>query len=236
MVIKKIVAFLIDGLIVLTVALNVGAVWLYISTMRELFGSSPLPFLSNVLALAAIWIGLAILLTSVWSYFTIKGSIGKYLLNLSGSKRNILWFTRTAIKDVFICFIILISVFFAFYRDAFLIYATAFGGPKSVNTLLTLGTNPNVNFYLNKKQFTLPIISVQNLDVLKVVLSKGGDPNAADENGKTVLMYVVERGLIEQVKVLLAAGADKSKRDNEGNTALDYAVKKGLTTFRPYLE
>ncbi len=56
--------------------------------------------------------------------------------------------------------------------------------------------------------------------------------NIADEDGKTLLHYVIERGDSGLIKFLLAKGANPNIEDKEGKTALYYAVEnKDLYNF-----
>mgnify|MGYP001327653685 CR=1 FL=1 len=60
-------------------------------------------------------------------------------------------------------------------------------------------------------------------EVLRSMLSAGGDPNTSDQQGRTVLMLSAAFGADASTATLLAAGADPHTRDPEGRTALDYA-------------
>ena len=64
------------------------------------------------------------------------------------------------------------------------------------------------------------------VNVLKLFLKYGADPNIPDKNGRTPLMIAVideelEEGVID---MLLEAGADIDAQDNKGLTALMWAV------------
>ena len=58
---------------------------------------------------------------------------------------------------------------------------------------------------------------------IQILLDKGVDINAQDNNGLTALMVAVEHGPIQAVKVLLENKADPLVKNNEGTTALDLA-------------
>lgn len=60
-------------------------------------------------------------------------------------------------------------------------------------------------------------------------LARGADPNTADDDGGTALIWAVARGDAALVEILLLAGADNLKADQKGMTAQKLAVDKGLT-------
>lgn len=64
-------------------------------------------------------------------------------------------------------------------------------------------------------------------EVAKLLLQHGADPNLADDNGTTALMYAVQFRNVEMVNALLNAKADKTKADKKGKTAFEFAVFGG---------
>ena len=61
------------------------------------------------------------------------------------------------------------------------------------------------------------------IDVVRLLLSHGADPNLADEGGGTALIYTVWKGHTEIVRVLLEHGADPEAATRDGRTALRVA-------------
>ncbi|RLD26735.1 MAG: ankyrin repeat domain-containing protein [Bacteroidetes bacterium] len=66
----------------------------------------------------------------------------------------------------------------------------------------------------------------ENLNIVKMLLSKEADTNIADVNGTTALHYATIFNQVETVKLLLEAGARVDLKDNRGQTAKDYAALK----------
>jgi uncharacterized protein len=58
----------------------------------------------------------------------------------------------------------------------------------------------------------------------EVLLKNGANPNLADPNGVTPLVYAVQFENKELVALLVKYKADKNHKDNEGKTPYDHAV------------
>ena len=69
-------------------------------------------------------------------------------------------------------------------------------------------------------------VKAGDLDGVTRMLAAGTDVNARDKQGRTALMYAVDKGSVLLVEALLAAGTDVDARDKQGRTALMYAVDK----------
>ena len=57
-------------------------------------------------------------------------------------------------------------------------------------------------------------------ETLKVLIENGSDPEMADVNGNTLLMYAAKRGLDSLIKFLIKKGANIDAINKEGKTAL----------------
>ena len=61
----------------------------------------------------------------------------------------------------------------------------------------------------------------------KVLLAKGADVNAKDDDGWMALHYAAFHGHTELAEVLLAKGADANAKTKKGSTPLYIAAQKG---------
>jgi len=99
--------------------------------------------------------------------------------------------------------------------------------PAILELLVKAGAD--ISVIRTKKDKIAPIHrAMTDLPSVKKLLELGADPNQADGDGKTPLMYAAEIGA-DHVKVLLEAGADPRAVDKKGRTALDYAKEAKRT-------
>ncbi len=66
-----------------------------------------------------------------------------------------------------------------------------------------------------------------DLELVKILLQRGTDPNAADDFSFTALMAAAGNDHFDVAKILLDKGADVNAKDKQGIQALVVAVKKG---------
>ena len=66
-----------------------------------------------------------------------------------------------------------------------------------------------------------------NAETVKLLLERGADVNAKDNDGWTPLQHAAKRGNVEIIKLLLEKGADVNAKSNDGVTALMSAAKRG---------
>ncbi len=85
-----------------------------------------------------------------------------------------------------------------------------------------------------------PPAHVANIDVTRVLLEHGADPNCRNRNGDTPMHAAIKSRLVRDpaafVELLLAHGADRTTRNNDGRTALEEAllqVGKDAETYFP---
>jgi ankyrin len=74
--------------------------------------------------------------------------------------------------------------------------------------------------------FTTEDVQQRSIASLDLLLKAGGDVNAADTNGKTLLDGAAFWGWNDVVKYLVDHGANLNAKDNKGNTAVEYALGK----------
>lgn len=63
-----------------------------------------------------------------------------------------------------------------------------------------------------------------NVDLVRLLLSRGAQVNARDATGRTALMGAAQQQSVDALRLLLDAGAEVDVRDQNGKTALMYAV------------
>lgn len=74
------------------------------------------------------------------------------------------------------------------------------------------------------------------LPIIKLMLSKGADPNEGGRYGYYPLMLAASNNAMDIVKLLLKHGAKKNLMDSDGDTAADYARKSGHIEMANFLE
>ena len=68
--------------------------------------------------------------------------------------------------------------------------------------------------------------------VVEILLKNKANPNIADKQGSTPLIYATLAKNEKIIKLLLSKGADKSHKDNRGNSAIQYAlISNDITTI-----
>ncbi|MCA7010841.1 ankyrin repeat domain-containing protein [Wolbachia endosymbiont of Tribolium confusum] len=105
-------------------------------------------------------------------------------------------------------------------------FATEDGHVETISTLLKAkGIDVNA---LDQEYGRIPLhFAAENsrVDVVKLLIEKGADVNAADQDGRTPLHFTVENGHRDIVKLLIKKGADVNAADQDGKTPLHFAAE-----------
>lgn len=102
-----------------------------------------------------------------------------------------------------------------------LILAAYSANTEAVNELLR--HKPDVNYISPDGTALMAAVVKGQVDIAKVLLANGADPNIGDAQKNTPLIYAAMFQNTELVKLLLASGSRKDATDARGNDALTYA-------------
>ena len=70
-----------------------------------------------------------------------------------------------------------------------------------------------------------------HVEIVKILLERGANPNAEDDAGRTPLHDAAFKGHVEIVKLLLERGADPWIADKGGHIPLDYAKDSAIRSL-----
>ena len=107
-------------------------------------------------------------------------------------------------------------------------YAAFFGGADAAEALIDAGAD--LEAVSRNAMGVRPLNSAaagRHGDVSRLLVERGADVNAAQEQGFTPLHAAAQNGDADLVAVFLAAGADKDARLDDGRTAADIALEAG---------
>lgn len=97
-----------------------------------------------------------------------------------------------------------------------------------VKKLLTNNVDPNQHTKLPNEDAPIHYAASKNaLEIAKLLLENGANPNEADKNGDTVLHRASSKGNLEMVQLLLKNKANPHQTNNEGHIPLHRAVAGG---------
>lgn len=110
-------------------------------------------------------------------------------------------------------------------------FVTAASKGSNAKLKKILAEGANINGHIGKYGETALMLAVRNghTDTVELLINKGADIEAKDEDGQTPLMFEAAWGDIETVKLLIDKGAAIEARDDDGNTPLMQAAKQYRT-------
>jgi ankyrin repeat protein len=127
----------------------------------------------------------------------------------------------------------------SFSSDGFtaLQLAAFFGQPASVEALLQYAPDVNAVSHNPMKVAVINAAAAsRNLEIVKLVLAAGANPNAQQQAGYAALHEAAANNNVELAKALLNAGADPGVRTDAGLTAADMAKDKDHTEITEMLQ
>lgn len=92
--------------------------------------------------------------------------------------------------------------------------------------LLDMGADPNIRDKENRTPLILHRTKQANNPLLKLLIERGADVNAADNDGNSALSNAVRDGYIEVVHFLLEHGAKVHSSGRKSDIPLEYAIDR----------
>jgi uncharacterized protein len=115
--------------------------------------------------------------------------------------------------------------------------AIFFGNRELARVLV--GEGADVNTASTNAQKVAPLhaaAAVCDLEMMRILLDRGADPNARQQMGYTPLHTAASRGDIEMAKLLLSYGATRDMRGEDGLSVGDVARQRGKEEFAEWWE
>jgi ankyrin repeat protein len=98
---------------------------------------------------------------------------------------------------------------------------------KNINELSTNGDTFPFLYIIENMPYA---INGSFYDIKKEKFIDGLDINNKNQDGKTALMALAEKGFYSDIKKMINSGADWTAKDKKGRTAKDYAYDFGMGT------
>jgi ankyrin repeat protein len=101
--------------------------------------------------------------------------------------------------------------------------AAAYGNVAVGSELLAAGANPLARDSVYHDTPVHNAVIADSLDMVELLLSRGGDVNARSGNGELPLDYAASKNRLPMIEFLVAHGADPNMTDDAGATPVTYA-------------
>lgn len=114
--------------------------------------------------------------------------------------------------------------------------AIFFRHPALARFLIERGAD--VHAHSQNAQHVAPLhaaIAVGDRETIALLLDRGADPNARQQNDVTPLHGAASRGDLDAARLLLAARADRDAVTSDGKSAADIALARGFPGFAEWL-
>lgn len=114
--------------------------------------------------------------------------------------------------------------------------AVFFRHPAIARLLIERGAG--INAAARNPQKVAPVhaaTAVRDLETLRLLLERGADPNARQQQGFVPLMTAAVHGDTEMAQLLIDHGADRNARTDDGKSVAGIARDKGQNTFVAWL-
>ena len=114
--------------------------------------------------------------------------------------------------------------------------AAFFAQPAAVKALIAAGADVNAAAKNPLKVAAIhAAVAGRNLEVVRVVLDAGADPNAAQQQGFRPMHEAGSHANRALAELLIARGGDPTLKTDEGKSAIDLAREKGHNDFADWL-
>ncbi|KAM0280056.1 hypothetical protein ACHAQH_004251 [Verticillium albo-atrum] len=120
-------------------------------------------------------------------------------------------------------------------RKPALFHAAECGHVAMCELLMNAGAGIRDTSTWTGQPFFVEVANSANLDVLKLFLDHGADPNATSMNGRSVFIYALQAGSLDHLRLLRQYGGNVNSRDITGQPALHLALSQNRLDIVDFL-